>query len=69
MKIHHTGYAVKDLRKAAEKFLLLGFKISGDIVDDFSRKVSVQFLEDSSGVRVELVSPLNCAGGGGGFTR
>ena len=56
MRIHHIGYLVKKLEKAAEEFEKLGYVRLGDVTDDTYRKVEILFLE-KDGYVVELVSP------------
>ena len=56
MKIHHVGYLVKKIDKAAEEFEKLGYIRRGDITVDTYRKVDILFLE-KDGYVVELVSP------------
>ena len=56
MRIHHIGYLVKKLEKAAEEFEKLGYVRLGDVTDDTYRKVDILFLE-KDGYAVELVSP------------
>ncbi len=56
MKIHHIGYLVKKLPKAAEEFRKLGYQDIGSVTDDQIRKVDILFLE-KDGYVVELVSP------------
>ena len=60
MRVHHTGYLVKNLPKAAEAFLTLGYRSEGEAVYDGIRDVDIQFLE-KDGCRVELVSPCSAA--------
>ena len=55
MKVHHVGYLVKKLDKAAEEFEKLGFVRQGDMTNDTYRKVDILFLE-KDGYVVELVS-------------
>ena len=56
MKVHHVGYLVKKLDKAAEEFEKLGFVRQGDLTNDTYLKVDILFLE-KDGYVVELVSP------------
>lgn len=56
MKIHHIGYLVKKIEKAAAAFEALGYVREGDAVHDGIRKADILFLE-KDGYRVELVSP------------
>lgn len=55
MKVHHLGYAVKKLEKAAEVFEKLGY-LSGEIVEDQLRHIKIMFMENGH-ERVELVAP------------
>ena len=43
MKVHHVGYLVKKLDKAAEEFEKLGFVRQGDMTNDTYRKVDILF--------------------------
>lgn len=56
MKIHHIGYAVKDLEAAAVVFEQLGFT-SGEIVQDSGRNIQICFMSTPGGGYVELVAP------------
>lgn len=56
MKVHHIGYLVKKLEKAAEEFEKLGYVRLGDITPDPQRKIDILFLI-KDGYVVELVSP------------
>lgn len=56
MKIHHIGYLVKKIEKAAAAFEALGYVREGAATHDEIRKVDILFLE-KDGYRVELVSP------------
>ncbi len=55
MKVHHIGYAVKRIEKAAETFAALGYTL-GDITEDKNRKIRIMFIENGT-ERVELVAP------------
>lgn len=55
MKVHHVGYAVKKLEKAAEIFEGLGYT-PGKITEDESRNIKIMFMENDR-ERVELVAP------------
>ena len=59
MKIHHIGYAVKNMEKAITSFKKLGFTI-GECIDDESRNVRITFI-NNEGYDLELVAPL-CQG-------
>lgn len=56
MKVHHVGYAVKDIEKALPVFSALGYEICGDIVKDNIRNVEIVFLRNGE-EWVELVAP------------
>lgn len=56
MKIHHIGYLVKKIEKAAAAFEALGYEREGAVVHDEIRKVDILFLT-KDGYRIELVSP------------
>ena len=59
MKIHHIGYAVKNIEKAKDAFFKLGYLPEngcGGVTYDPLRKINILFLE-KDGYRVELISP------------
>ena len=56
MKIHHVGYLVKNMDRALESFVVLGYEKETDVVLDPIRKIHVCFLVNG-GQRIELVSP------------
>ena len=58
MKIHHIGYLVKDIEKASEEFIRLGFLKQGDAVEDTDRGVLIVFLENG-GYKIELVQVVD----------
>lgn len=55
MKVHHIGYAVKRLDKAAELFEGLGYA-AGEITEDEARRVKILFMKNEHAC-VELVAP------------
>lgn len=57
LKIHHIGYAVKNIDKAIEHFSNLGYVVHEKSVDE-KRKVIIAFAE-SSGYSIELIAPLS----------
>ena len=57
MKVHHIGYAVKDINGSINVFESLGYKAS-EIVKDDLRKVNICFME-KDGYVVELISPIS----------
>lgn len=58
MKIHHIGYAVRNIEVSAKKFEKLGYKRYLNIVEDSMRNVFIQFME-KDGYLIELIAPLN----------
>lgn len=56
MEVHHIGYLVKRLEKAAAAFAPLGYEAEGEAVYDEYRDVDILFLRLGE-CRVELVSP------------
>ena len=58
MKVHHIGYLVKRLEKAAAAFTVLGYEPEGRTVYDEYRDVDILFLTLGE-CRVELVSPCS----------
>lgn len=56
MKLHHTGYLVKDIEKAKSSFQVLGFSPSTETVYDHIREADILFLQ-SEGNCIELISP------------
>ena len=57
MKVHHIGYAVKEIEPAISKFVALGFSPTGVPCKDEKRNVIIQFMEHEE-LRIELISPL-----------
>ncbi|HEW92376.1 MAG TPA: VOC family protein [Thermotogaceae bacterium] len=57
MKIHHFGYAVREIKKARERFKELGFVEDSQIIEDVKRSVLILFMK-KEGHRIELVSPM-----------
>lgn len=55
-KIHHIGYLVRNMEKAVDEFLELGFIVSQDMVYDKYRDIEIVFME-KDGYRIELVKP------------
>nr|3HDP_A Chain A, Glyoxalase-I [Clostridium acetobutylicum] len=56
LKVHHIGYAVKNIDSALKKFKRLGYVEESEVVRDEVRKVYIQFVING-GYRVELVAP------------
>jgi methylmalonyl-CoA/ethylmalonyl-CoA epimerase len=58
LKIHHVGFAVKDIGESLPKWILDGYEIAIWPVDDVGIGVVCALLTDQSGLSVELVAPL-----------
>lgn len=56
MKVHHIGYLVKKMEKAARAFEALGYVREGKMTRDEGRKADILFLQ-KDGYRIELISP------------
>lgn len=56
MKIHHIGYLVKNIEKAASSFEKQGFEKEGECVYDSIRDIDILFMKNEE-TRIELVSP------------
>lgn len=57
MKIHHIGYAVKDIIEAGEKLKDLGFKC-GPVINDYQRNINIIFANNDN-QRIELVATMD----------
>lgn len=58
MTVHHIGYLVKKLDRAAADFAALGYEAQGGPCRDEGRGVDILFLR-KDGYTVELVSPFS----------
>lgn len=58
MKIHHIGYAVKDLESSIKEFEKLGYNCVENKIIDKKRKVIIQFIKNGKYL-IELITPLN----------
>lgn len=56
LKIHHIGYAVKDIDQGIESFKKLGYKVSHK-TKDYDRKVLIAFAMNDD-LAVELIAPM-----------
>lgn len=56
MTVHHIGYLVKDMDYSIKEFQKLGYELEGSVVQDKSRKISIQFMVCGM-VRIELIVP------------
>lgn len=59
VKIDHIGIVVKDIEKATELFISLGFMKTKDICIDKIQNNKLQMMEDTRENRIELIQPLN----------
>ena len=58
MRIHHIGYAVREIGPAAAVFESLGFVKEGECVPDESRAVEILFMRNGESL-IELVAALH----------
>lgn len=58
MRIHHIGYAVKNMSEAIAAFEGVGYSVIAEPFDDHSRNVVIAFMKNEH-IVVELVSALN----------
>lgn len=58
MNIHHVGYLTKDLNKAQDEFLALGFVVEQGKAYDEHRKINISFIINGN-YRVELIEPVD----------
>ena len=58
MKIHHVGYLTKELNKAQDEFLALGFVVEQEKAYDEHRKINISFIVNGN-YRVELIEPVD----------
>lgn len=57
MKIHHIGYAVKNIDFSINEFEKMGYQRYKDKVVDEKRKVVIQFMINK-GYMIELIAPI-----------
>jgi RimJ/RimL family protein N-acetyltransferase len=57
-KIHHIGYAVKNIEKSFSVFSLLNYKVESSIVEDFERNIKILFIYNYE-TRIELIQILD----------
>jgi len=58
VKVHHIGYLVDNIETAAGEFANFGFSRRGEVAEDPSREIYIQFLENS-GYVIELIQPVS----------
>lgn len=58
LKVHHIGYAVKDIAQSLDMFLKIGYCIVDHSVKDMKRKVEIAFVRNNNYL-VELISPIS----------
>lgn len=57
MKVHHIGYAVKNIEDSIKEFERLGYSKVKNTVIDSKRNVIIQFIQNEEYL-IELVAPL-----------
>ena len=57
-RIHHIGYAVKDIERSFKVFGMLDYKMESPIVEDFERNIKVLFICNHE-TRIELIQILD----------
>lgn len=57
LRVHHIGYAVRNLNDSIAEFRKLGFTPVGASTEDRGRRVEIQFIRSGAYV-VELIAPL-----------
>jgi len=57
-KIHHIGYAVKEIEKAFTPFNLLNYKMESSIIEDPVRNIKILFICNCK-TRIELIQVLD----------
>jgi methylmalonyl-CoA/ethylmalonyl-CoA epimerase len=58
-KLHHVGYATRELAKSRRLYEDLGFAATTDVIHDPVQRVRVVFMATGSDVLVELVEPAD----------
>jgi methylmalonyl-CoA/ethylmalonyl-CoA epimerase len=58
-KLHHVGYATRELAKSRRLYEDMGFAAVTDVIHDPIQKVRVAFFATGSDVLVELVEPAD----------
>jgi methylmalonyl-CoA/ethylmalonyl-CoA epimerase len=63
MRLHHVGYAVRDINKSRKAFEMLGCVARGEVCDDERRNVKILFMAcdggQSSPPMIELIEKLD----------
>lgn len=59
MHIDHIGYIVKKIDDSVPVFEQLGYSLSQSKINDIARDVSICFMADPKGVKIELIEPLS----------
>ena len=57
-KIHHIGYAVKNIEEASKIFGMLSYEIKSSIIEDIERNVKILFVENNLTL-IELIQTLD----------
>ena len=62
MKLHHLGYAVRDIEQSRRAFAALGYVSDGEVFPDVSRNCNILFMTAASGgADIELIATLDPA--------
>lgn len=56
MRVHHIGYAVKNIDKGIKAFTDIGYEKISEIIDDSERRVKIVFMKKQSEC-IELIAP------------
>lgn len=58
LRFHHTGYAVKNLQKAKDRFEALGYSLSDDLIVD-TQDARVAYARKDGSPLIELLEPMS----------
>ena len=58
LRFHHVGYATKNLRSSVSDFRKLGYKNSGDFIDNV-QNINISIMERAGHPIIELIEPNN----------
>ena len=58
LKVHHIGYAVKNIQQSLEMFQKIGYSLESKPMIDMKRKVEIAFVQNNNYL-VELISPID----------
>ena len=58
LKVHHIGYAVKNLQQSLQMFQKIGYDIVSKPIKDMNRMVEIVFVQNNNYL-VEMISPIS----------